>query len=84
MFSHPESIYQKKDFEQALTPEMGQIADAQGDLGQKRGNATGKTGALPEKLNPIRSQSSLRSGIHCKHRVIRGALISIRDINMKY
>jgi len=43
---------------------MGQIADAQGDLRQKRGNATGKAGALPEKSNPIRSQPSLRGGIH--------------------
>jgi len=43
---------------------MGKITDAQGDLRQKRSNATGKTGALLEKLNPIRSQSSLRGGIH--------------------
>ena len=56
-----------------LTPAIGPIAVARGDSRQERGDTAGKGGAWPEKLNPIRSRSSLLGGIYRKPRVIRDA-----------
>ena len=74
--------FQEAGIEAFSRPKWAESPAPEAIRGKKRGNTAGKSGDLPEKLNRIRSRSSLRDGAHRKSRVIRGA--SLQDVRLKH